>query len=202
MQFSSFVLFSDINQNHPVYKYSDNGINLRTIIEVCVAERVAQEKVCTSLPQRVRKSSIYVIDTTKLDERDLTADGTGTYASHSCPKDRVLVNTTNSKEVSFETLRGKVYNSNDVYIVKMQYSKHSVYNDVTRVVIRVKKEGSAECERYVFIQYKFQDGFTGFLKRPHGNSKKHEIYIRTKPSVLCKIRDHLKNDTPKMSFVN
>ena len=47
------------------------------------------------------------------------------------------------------------------------------------------------------VQYFFSEGEHKLLVAPHGNSLYGQPYVRTMPSVMCKIKEEAKKTTPK-----
>ncbi len=60
------------------------------------------------------------------------------------------------------------------------------------------QEGDNDCEKYVLVQYKVPDDFSGFFcKHLMETLKEGESFIRSKPTVLEKVHDELKSATPR-----
>ena len=54
------------------------------------------------------------------------------------------------------------------------------------------------------VQYHFSEGVHQLKTAPHGNARSHQPYIRTMPSVMCKLKEQAKKQTPKrvLQFVS
>ena len=178
-------------------------------VKICLGKHFSPEKVCTTLPRKVCKSSIYIIDLQAVNEHDLTTDDTGTYCNHSSPVEQVCIEMTEERKIqSILPLRGCINTEcisgkGDIYLLKRQYSRHAVHKGVTRIITKLVKKDEMQCERYAVVHYKIPEEFDGFTFTKHGNGKKKtEPYIRTKPSVLQLVREQLKNETPKHIISN
>ena len=198
-------MFSCITATSPVYKYRSHGIGLKEIVDICIAEDVPEDKICVEMPRNVLESCIFIVDTNAVPLVDVTTDDNGIYASHACPKEKILIEKDSDENIlSFQSLRKR---SSDVqrnptdeeYCIKRQYSTHKRHPDVTRVIVTVYKNTLYQPMRYCIIQYKIPDNFAGFTcESSHGNSKRKDPYVRTKPSVIKKISTQLGNNvTPK-----
>ena len=157
--------------------------------------------MCSGVPQGVTQSGIFVIDLDKVEEKDLTTDGNGTYERHSCPTEVVVAELAEDSKIgrvqNFK--REKHPNGNPLFSVKRQYSWHASSNEFCRIVTKVRDQSKESLGRYAIIQYKV----TGkakelFSRKKHGNAKRHkEGYIRTKPSVLSKMKMYAEERAPK-----
>ena len=128
---------------------------------------------------------------------DITADDCGAYSKHSSPSTGVEVDvddegvcgsilTTISKQ-NARSLPGTANKRR--FLVKRQYSWHTLSRDYKRIISKVEENG--KLLHYAIVQYRVKTANPSSLfERRHGNSKKsQEPYIRTKPSVMKKIRD-------------
>ena len=63
---------------------------------------------------------------------------------------------------------------------------------------------SVDCEgdmlNLAFLQYYFSEGEHTLKYAPHGNSESSEPYIRTMPSMLCKVKEKAKETTAKCAL--
>lgn len=123
----------------------------------------------------------------------MAADDCGIYGRHSSPSQAVHVHLDkDSNEVGFEKVRkGKettVSNyTQSTYIVRRQYSWHSVTDEYQRIIVKV--ECNDKFLRLAVVQYIVNTSDTSVIfKRPYGNRNSSEPFQRTKPSVLAKIR--------------
>ena len=98
--------------------------------------------------------------------------------------------------------RGKAESDQDqdedeLFIVRRQYSWHKSTNDFCRIVSKVEHDGSFL--RYAIVQYKVGDNCHLLSLLPHGNDRREdkEPYLRTKPSVMDKIRSKGKDESAK-----
>jgi len=50
------------------------------------------------------------------------------------------------------------------------------------------------------VQYFLSEGEHELLTAPHGNSRYRQPYIRTMPSVICKVKEEARKSTPKRAL--
>ena len=50
------------------------------------------------------------------------------------------------------------------------------------------------------VQYHFSQGEHQLMIAPHGNARSGQSYVRTMPSVMCKLKNEAKNKTPKRAL--
>ena len=152
----------------------------------------------------MRSTATFVIDLEKVDHRDISADDNGIYGKHSSPSERVKLKLTDKGKIdSVATLnRGQANSSQDedeseLFIVRRQYSWHKSTDDFCRIVSKVEHDGSYL--RYAIVQYKVGDKCRHFSLLPHGNDRRDdkEPYLRTKPSIMEKIKSKGKNESAK-----
>lgn len=184
-----------------MFKVCERGLSTKEILEICIVGNIDTKKVCSGVPQGVTESAIFVIVLNKVEEKDLTTDGNGAYERHSCPTEVVTAEFT--EESKIESLRklkwGKNFRGNSVFCVKRQYSWHSSCDEFCPIVTKVRDQGKGELGRYAIIQYKVTEKAKElFTRKSHGNAKvREEGYIRTKPSVISKIKLYAKETAPK-----
>ena len=51
------------------------------------------------------------------------------------------------------------------------------------------------------VQYFFSEGEQKLLTAPHGNSHYRQPYIRTMPSIMCKVKEEARKSTPKCALL-
>ena len=173
-------------------------------MEICVSGDVPRNKVCTKVPRGVQTTATFVIDLEKVDHRDISADDNGIYGKHSSPSQRVKLKLTDEGKIEEVTIlnRGQAESEQDqdegeLFIVRRQYSWHKSTNAFCRIVSKVEHDGSFL--RYAIVQYKVGDNCHHLSLLPHGNDRREdkEPYLRTKPSVMDKIRSKGKNESAK-----
>ena len=76
--------------------YSDAGLAMKEIIDICVFEKVNENFVCRAVPQNVYYTTNFVIDLSKVDVSDITVDGV-LYHSQVCPSSLIYTNKENGK---------------------------------------------------------------------------------------------------------
>ena len=173
-------------------------------MEICVSGDVPRNKVCTKVPRGVQTTATFVIDLEKVDHWDISADDNGIYGKHSSPSQRVKLKLTDEGKIEEVTIlnRGQAESEQDqdegeLFIVRRQYSWHKSTNAFCRIVSKVEHDGSFL--RYAIVQYKVGDNCHHLSLLPHGNDRREdkEPYLRTKPSVMDKIRSKGKNESAK-----
>ncbi|KXJ18326.1 High affinity nerve growth factor receptor, partial [Exaiptasia diaphana] len=180
----------------PVLRYINHGLSLKEIIKICVKGNVPKEKICTAVPTMVQKSAVYVVDLSSVQILDLAVDDCGAYGNHSSPS--VVVEVDVDDDGNLGSAVRNVY-KNEVqqslrqakvrqFTVKRQYSWHKLSKDYKRVIIKVEENNTIL--PLAIIQYiiKTRDPSKLFEKAHGGSTRNSSPYIRTKPSVLEKIR--------------
>lgn len=192
VKFHVFFLLGTIN-GLPIYQTKSTGLSLKEILDICVGQKVPQNKICSRVPSMVDQSAVFVVDLSAVNYKDLAADDCGIYGRHSSPSQAVHVHLDkDSNVVGFEKVRkGKettVSNyTQSTYIVRRQYSWHSVTDEYRRIIVKV--ECNDKFLRLAVVQYIVNTSDTSVIfKRPYGNRNSSEPFQRTKPSVLAKIR--------------
>ena len=127
--------------------------------------------------------AVFVVDTRHADIRDVTTDGHN-YQKHSCPRKPfwVVWDKNEISSISTDSVKGS-----DEYLL---YRHYSWKKGITRTILKVKNDG--QLRPYVIIQYKVE----GTLLAISESEKGKYNYIRTKPSVLEKMRS-LAHEAPK-----
>ena len=72
-----------------MFKVSQKGLSTKEVLDICIAGNIDARTVCRAVPQGVNQSAIFVVDLKTVGEGDLTTDGNGVYARHSCPTELV-----------------------------------------------------------------------------------------------------------------
>lgn len=178
--------------DYPVYKTTSAGLSIKQILNVCVGQNIPQ-KICSRVPSMVDRSAVFVIDLSRVHHKDLSADECGIYDRHSSPSQTVHVHLDDENNVvSFENVekgqeKTSKYTRQSTLIVRRQYSWHSVTSDYRRLIAKV--EHDRKFLQLVVVQYSVNTNDTSQLfKMLYGNRISSEPHIRTKPSVLAKIR--------------
>lgn len=141
----------------------------------------------------VDQSAVFVVDLSAVDYKDLPADDCGIYGRHSSPSECVHVHLDEDNNVvSFQKVRKgdkttESKRTESPYIVRRQYSWHSVTDQFQRIIVKVEHEG--KFLRLAVVQYIVDTSDTSdIFQRPYGNSNSSDPHQRTKPSVLAMIR--------------
>lgn len=184
------------------------GIKVKEIMELILKE-IPTHQLCDAVPLGVFENAVFVINMNSISASDLSADQTGIYGRHCCPRDFVKVDHSDpSKKISCKILPCKLTKlssaevaelkaSDDIYLINRQYSYHSTL-PMTRTIIRVEHKG-AILPRAI-IQYRIDGEIPteGVSLPPHGNSRgRKEPFIRSQPSILEQIRERGRENTPK-----
>ena len=190
----------------PVYKRTSRGLELRDILEICLATSLETEKVCKRVPSHVTENAVFVVDLKKVHPKDLTVDDHGIYGAHSSPtiKVKVTFDVNNSIKSFHRVTPSEVSNEHNgqdeskVFIVRKHYSWHKSLG-ISRIVTKIQAE--EQLLRFAIIQYKVS-AERNEIQSSHGNSKKlKEPYFRTRPSVLDQVR-HLGKHHPAKAIIS
>lgn len=185
-----------------MFKVSQKGLSTKEVLDICIAGNIDARTVCRAVPQGVNQSAIFVVDLKIVDEGDLTTDGNGVCARHSSPTEFVSAEISSQSFIKrFERCKkGKKPKGNHVFAVKRHYSWHTSSDEFCRIITKVLDHPKGELGRYAVIQYKvIEKAKEQFCRKMHGNAKHHkEVYLRTKPSVISKIKDYAKEKSAKL----
>ena len=185
---------------------------LKTIIEICIEQKIDANLVCNGVPTGVTCNAVYVIDLRSIAIEDLSADHF-IYDEHASPKDNIIVEMKEGKVTSFKrnaasTTIQRDLSTNQILnlVYKKQYSYIRKGNfSQTRFIVKFEKEDGSWA-RYAIVSYKATapsdvsgtDLGKQMLMRPHKNKKgARENYYRTKPSVLSKVKQYGQFMRPK-----
>lgn len=197
----SFV-FSGLKINgQPVFKVSQKGLSTKEVIDICIAGNFDTKKVCRKVAHGVTESAIFIVDLNIVNEGDLTTDGNGVYARHSCPTEVVRVDFSSESRIKRVSKRkkGKNPEGSHIFSVKRHYSWHASSDEFCRIITKVHDHRKGELGRYAVIQYKVtEEAEKLFSRKAHGNVKHHkEAFFRTKPSVLPRIKQYAEENPAK-----
>ena len=147
---------------------------MKEILNICVGQKVLQEKICSRVPSMVNRSAVFVVDLSVVDYRDLSADDCGIYGRHSSPSEAVHVHLDEDNNViGFQKVRKRDQTTGNKctqspYIVRRQYSWHSVTDEYRRIIGKVEHNG--KFLRLAVVHYLVNTSDTSALfKIPHGN---------------------------------
>ena len=195
-------MFADADKIYPVYARRKKGLDVKEIISICIMNPPAEHKVCAKGVPPFSRNSVYVVDLSVIDERDITCDDSGTYSKHSSPSAVVQVQVSDGKIIDGHVLSRKKVSVDDivlkkehVYHVKRNYSEKEDrgIGKVHRIISRVNVKGKTA--RYAVVQYV---GGAGNSIQAHGNAKdRSQQFIRTKPSILNRERELAMHSAPK-----
>ncbi|XP_062571088.1 uncharacterized protein LOC134233111 [Saccostrea cucullata] len=138
--------------------------------------------VCPTVPLQCEENATFLVDTDKLRKfSDLTVDDNGKRPSGS----KLYVTKT---ERGYKSSR-QITQSYDFQLRKSYYV-HAGTPDFHKIVYTIRNSEGHNL-RHAIIQYYFQDGkVVPVLKNvPHGNSKKENPFIRTKPSAIAEMKN-------------
>lgn len=175
------------------------GLGVKEIISLCVLNKTDENKLCRTIPT-ASKDSVYLLDLSTINIKDITCDDSGIYDEHSSPSSVVKVDIDENEIVDFSILsRKKVKDDEDylkesnVFVVKRLYSEQKKeYGKASRIISRVYSQGKPA--KYAVVQYL---GERICHLKPHKNAKSKDVYLRTKPSVLSKEKALLSEVAPK-----
>ena len=177
----------------PVYKTVSAGLTVKEILDICVGQKVPEEKICQKVPSMIDWSAVFVVDLSVVNFKNLPTDDAGIYGHHSSPSEVVDVYLDYDRNVvGFE----KVSKGDEAikqecesrFTVWRQYSWHSSNKGYRRIISKVEHED--KFLHLAVVQYIVTTSNTSSLfSTPYGNAKRREPHQRMKPSVLTKIRD-------------
>ena len=197
----SFVFLGLKINGQPVFKVSQKGLSTKEVIDICIAGNFDTKKVCRKVAHGVTESAIFIVDLNIVNEGDLTTDGNGVYARHSCPTEVVRVDFSSESRIKRVSKRkkGKNPEGSHIFSVKRHYSWHASSDEFCRIITKVHDHRKGELGRYAVIQYKVtEEAEKLFSRKAHGNVKHHkEAFFRTKPSVLTRIKQYAEENPAK-----
>ncbi|XP_070554999.1 uncharacterized protein [Ptychodera flava] len=182
----------------PVFSNIYKGLNRRDVLNIIVGNQINFDLVCKSVPTNVRKNATFVVDTTSINVRDLSADDNGIWrGGHSCPQTYVTVTTADGVVKTVKTVPKNQSTSSNTYLYMRHYSIHAE-SSFKRIIHKVYNN-ERKLLPLVVIQYYFDDGIEKEISLPnHGNQKKAGApFYRTKPSTLQNIREKCLTLPPK-----
>lgn len=171
---------------------------MKQILDICLSENVPEGRVCQKVPTGIKRSAVFVVSLEAVDEMDLTTDDYGIYGSHSSPNEEVeVVFDDHGKMSNFVSLRSRTAEPGESpsprlggerVTVRRQYSWHSQTKDYKRIIIRVVHK--EELLRFAIVQYQVNIPETDLtFQKAHGNRRlRIEPHVRTKPSLLNRMR--------------
>jgi hypothetical protein len=166
------------------------GITIKEILKLSRSNPDA-ENVHKVMP-RAKSNTIFMVDMNHVNHLDLTCDNSGIYTSHSTPSTAVTIDNNGKISVlarqNVNDIEDLETNAN-IYVVKRTYSSMRYNNQVVGKRIVSKIYCQSKIQRFAVIQYL---GST-VMHKPHGNSKKSEQYVRTKPSVMERIKSKIQS---------
>ena len=136
---------------------------MKQILNICVGQNVPRAKICSRVPSMVDRSAVFVID--------LSADECGIYGCHSSPSQVVHVHLDDENNVvSFENVekgeeKTSKYTRQSPFIVRRQYSWHSVTSDYRRLIAKVEHDG--KFLQLAVVQYIVNTNDTSQLFKSH-----------------------------------
>ena len=105
VKFHVFFLLGTIN-GLPIYSTKSTGLSIKEILDICVGQKVPQNKICSKVPSMVDQNAILVVDLSAVDYKDLAADDCGIYGRHFSPSQAVHVHLDKDNNVvGFEKVR-------------------------------------------------------------------------------------------------
>ena len=195
------------NPNLPVYRCGKEPFTSREVFKILTDP--PHDKICSQKPTNVCDDVAFIVDLQKLnDEKDLTADGHGTYIQHGVPPEHCYIGTDGDFIISRHTLdteeleiRG-LENLAQVEhcLLSRQYAKLKASLDFQRIIMKlvIPKHGSrdADTHRYCLVQYRFTGKVHQLPTVVHGNSKKRtQSFHSTQHSTRQIIREASQDET-------
>ena len=195
---------------YPVFKIGK--LRLDELVDICVSKNINDKLLARTVPWNIFKSVVYVLDTSVVNNRDISTDGI-IYDEHSSPSENICVTFDENNAVTqIERNKNSSKNANTDHIVqkfkiKRHYSKVcSAGHVLQRTIVRFF-DANGEQLVYVPIIYVLDGHLKGSknrplqsnpFKRPHGNSRKStDSYSRTNPSVMNRIEYLGQHKRPK-----
>ena len=156
----SFVFLGLKINGQPVFKVSQKGLSTKEVIDICIAGNFDTKKVCRKVAHGVTESAIFIVDLNIVNEGDLTTDGNGVYARHSCPTEVVRVDFSSESHIKrvSKPKKGKNPEGSHIFSVKRHYSWHASSDEFCRIIPKVHDHRKGELGRYALIQYKVTEG--------------------------------------------
>ena len=195
------------NPNLPVYRCGKEPFTSHEVLKILTDP--PHDKICSQKPSNVCDDVAFIVDLQKLnDERDLTADGHGTYVQHGVPPEHCYIGTDGDFIISrhtFDTeeleMRG-LENVGQVEhcLLNRQYAKLKASLDFQRIIMKlvIPKQGSrgGDTHRYCLVQYRFTGKAHQLPTIVHGNSKKRtQSFHSTQHSTRQIIREASQDET-------
>ncbi len=184
---------------------------LRQKIDICVGGVIDPNLVCKSVPPGVTENVVYVIDLQAVATEDLASDGF-IYDEHACPKENIIVEIEDGNIVSFQRNAAATACNDSLSHTHSQVLHRKQYSYIRRCdftlqrcVTKFEKE-DASMTRYAIVAYKVSGSEElcntelgkQLIRRRHKNQKKsNETCVRTKPSVLSKVKQLGSHTRPK-----
>ncbi len=177
-----------------MFKRMKRALHLSEIVDICISENVSPSEVCKQVPSRVMEDVVFVVDSKKVDMHDMTTDDHGIYGKHSSPSQKFWVLFSEKDKVSSIQTNVHEEPEGEEYLLRRYYSWHQT-KGIKRTVMKVQKQG--ETMQYVIIQYRVSKDIVKPTCSSDTGFGRSETYIRTKPSVLQKVK-HLSHESPKV----
>ena len=159
------------------------------------------EKTMTFVPQNVQREGVYIIDVTKLENKeDIYSDGCGAWSNNGTRTKYYRVTRNSSNDVT--SIIKSSRNVCDV-AVKRRYYACASYSNFRKTIISL--ELSSGPNIYTLLKYSFEGDEKQFDIKPHGNSKgSAKPFLRTKASTVDKLKEtrrHTSCDKKAVKYV-
>jgi hypothetical protein len=180
----------------PVYKWGlMKGMCTDKVVEIILKGSVNRDLVATRVPTNVENNTVFIIDTTKLsDKDDIKCDDLGAWLCTRSKKFVYTLDATGSVGKEDEVVQDR---SSDEYVrvynVQRQFYSNKSMPSLKKTIITARDAVSTVSRDLAFIKYVFTDGEQEVVVKCHGNSKKQRCsaYKRTKPSTMNMIKQTL-----------
>lgn len=175
---------------------------LKQKIDICVGGAIDANLVCNSVPPGVTQNAVYVIDMQAVEAEDLTTDGF-IYDEHACPKENIVLEMKDGNILNFQrnaaaaAVNGSLSHTHMQVLHRKQYSYIRRSDFVLQRCVTKFENENGSTTGYAIVAYKVSGSEElcntelgkQMIRRNHKNQKKSkETYMRTKPSVLSKIK--------------
>lgn len=173
------------------------------VISIIVNNQVEENKVSTTMPKAIRRTSMFVMDLNALaatgQDIEHTSDENGAWTDFSKPRKQYA----RTEHGRFVPANENTPKENLVSVYR-SYRTHKHTREFRCQVITAA-DGHGTKFATGIIYYYFTDNVEVPVRMlPHGNSKKpsSQPYMRTDKTVLNKLREECKNDTGKSAVDN
>lgn len=178
----------------PVYQWGlMKGMCTDKVAEILIKGCIDRCKVASRVPTNVEKNTVFVVDTSKLsDKDDIKCDDLGAWTCTGSKKFAYSINETGNIRKEDETDKS-FEETVSVYNVQRQFYSNKSMPSLRKTIITARDAISTVPKDLAFIQYVFTGGEGEVIVKSHGNSKnpRCSAYKRTMKSTVSMIKQSL-----------